>query len=297
MILSGGTPFGRPGGDEGASMFGTERKLFDLFHKTDMKLPPCPTPKVETWRDRENEITGFHDFIGDLRAWAALASSHFAAEIFDATRAVSEIDMSYLSKEQQVRGSRLLAILKSCFAGHARSDNLIRSFQEGVGTTGVRAGLFCDNGFELLRILTGEYSLKTRSEALALRAELTNKNFKLSSNETSQSTIVAYTVRKLDTHVSRFQKLISTLPSGVDRTGVMITESHVAQKSAWPVFRIRHASLSFGKLQGCQGLSTAMPRGWSHSNLFFYKFQGLFCNRAAEHDMTLMTLNTFHLLQ
>ena len=225
MCLGGGPTFGRAVGDEGASAFGSEKKPIDLFNKTDMKLPPCPTPKVESWKDRESEITGFHDFIGDLRAWAALASADFAAEIFDSARAVSEIDSSYLSREQQVRGSRLLAILKSCFAGHPRTDNLIRSFQEGVGISGVRAGMFCDNGYELLRILTGEYSLKTRSEALALRAELTNKNFRLANNETSQSTMVADTVRKIDTHVSRFQKLISTLPPGVDRNGIMITES------------------------------------------------------------------------
>lgn len=83
----------------------------------------------------------------------------------------------------------------------------------------------CDNGFELLRLLTGEYSLKTRHEALGLRAELTNKNFKLFSSETTQSTIVVDTVRKIDAHVSRFQKLVATLPPGIDKTGVMITKS------------------------------------------------------------------------
>ena len=85
--------------------------------------------------------------------------------------------------------------------------------------------MFCDNGFELLRLLTGEYSFKTRHEALGLRAKLTNKNFKLSSSETTQSTIGVDTVRKIDTHVSRFQKLVATLPPGMEKTGVVITQS------------------------------------------------------------------------
>ena len=43
-------------------------------------------------------------------------------------------------------------------------------------------------------------------------------------------------------------------------------------------------------------LYRACGRVGGHSNLFFYKFQGVFCNQAAGHDMTLMTLNTFHLM-
>lgn len=51
--------------------------------------------------------------------------------------AVSEIDVMYLSREQQVRGGYL-----DCFANHPRSDNFIRSFQEGVGISGVRLVCF-----------------------------------------------------------------------------------------------------------------------------------------------------------
>ena len=43
-------------------------------------------------------------------------------------------------------------------------------------------------------------------------------------------------------------------------------------------------------------LYRACGRVGGNANLFFYKFQGAFCNQAAGHDMTLMTLSTFHLM-
>ena len=155
--------------------FSRDKSSLDLFSKTDMKLPACPIPKTEQWKDREGEIMGFHDFVSNHRGWAALASSDFACEINDSCRAVSEIHVSMLTREQQVRSSRLLAILKSCFSSHPRTDTLIRAFQEGIGVTGLTAGQFSDNGYELLRVLTAEYSLRTRSEALTLRSEMMNK--------------------------------------------------------------------------------------------------------------------------
>jgi len=163
--------FGRSDGGQ----FSRDKSSLDLFSKTDMKLPACPIPKTEQWKDREGEIMGFHDFVSNHRGWAALASSDFACEINDSCRAVSEIHVSMLTREQQVRSSRLQAILKSCFSSHPRTDTLIRAFQEGIGVTGLTAGQFSDNGYELLRVLTAEYSLRTRSEALTLRSEMMNK--------------------------------------------------------------------------------------------------------------------------
>ena len=73
-------------------------------------------------------------------------------------------------------------------AKKTRSSNLINAFTEGVSLVSTRAGLNATqsgNGFELLRQLTCEYSLRTRSEALALRAAFSMKSFQLSAQETS----------------------------------------------------------------------------------------------------------------
>ena len=84
---------------------------------------------------------------------------------------------------------------------------------------------FNDNGFELLRVLTKEFTLQSRSEALALRAELLQKEFTPGKSETSVSTVVADIIRHLETSLAKYNKLVSTLPTAVDRTGVDVTEA------------------------------------------------------------------------
>jgi len=66
---------------------------------------------------------------------------------------------------------RLHAILKSSLQDHPRTENLINAFGEGVALEANGRDLNpsqVGNGFELLRQLTMEYSLRTRNEALAL---------------------------------------------------------------------------------------------------------------------------------
>ena len=58
--------------------------------------------------------------------------------------------------------------------------------------------------------------LRTRAEALALRAAFSMRSFQLSAQETSPSSVVTDTIRKLDLESARFSKLISTLPSNVE---------------------------------------------------------------------------------
>ena len=50
---------------------------------------------------------------------------------------------------------------------------------------GVNPDLQSSNGFELIRQLTMEYSLRTRSEALSFRTALAHKSFSLHASETS----------------------------------------------------------------------------------------------------------------
>ena len=83
---------------------------------------------------------------------------------------------------------RLNAILKSTLQEHARTANLINAFGEGVSLDESCVGLNLQqlgNGFELLRQLTVEYSLRTRAEALAIRSQFASRSFVLSSKETN----------------------------------------------------------------------------------------------------------------
>ena len=85
-------------------------------------------------------------------------------------------------------------------------------------------GLQASNGFELMRQLTLEYSVKTRNEALSFRSSIANKSFVLAANETSPSSVVTDTIRRLDYEAARFQKLLGTLPKNVDVTGLHVAE-------------------------------------------------------------------------
>ena len=105
---------------------------------------------------------------------------------------------SMLTSEQRNRSTRLLAILRSAFATHPRTMMLVSAFVEGVHLH--RFGLSHEsddmkgqsaNGYELLRQLTLEYSLRTRAEALSLRSLFVNKSYVLSSSETSASSSVS----------------------------------------------------------------------------------------------------------
>ena len=81
------------------------------------------------------------------------------------------------------------------------------------------------NGYELVRQLTLEFSIRSRSEALSMRANIATKSFNLSGQETSPSSVVSDTIRRLDLEVARFSKLLATMPATMDMTGLRISES------------------------------------------------------------------------
>ena len=123
----------------------------------------------------------------------------------------------------------MLAILRSAFGNHPRTLTLINAFSEGINLcnadVGVNAELQASNGFELVRQLTLEYSIRTRSEALSFRTALAGKSFALYGNETSASTIVTDTIRKIDFEMARYSKLLGTLSSRIDATGLHVAEA------------------------------------------------------------------------
>ena len=203
-------------------------KVNDVFSKSEKWLGTPPVPSVTNWVSRESEIIGWAQYVSDLSAWAAQASVEFSLEIQQASRWPSPIGWETLSATKKARSMRLHAILKAAFQEHARTMNLITAYSEGVSLVAMGSSLSpsqMSNGFELLRQLTCEYSLRTRSEALSLRTAFATKVFQLKSNETSPTSVVSDVIRKVDLEAARYGRLLGTLPSGIDAVGLQLSDA------------------------------------------------------------------------
>ncbi|CAE7669829.1 unnamed protein product [Symbiodinium sp. CCMP2592] len=201
----------------------------DVFSRADKWLGQPPSAGVEKWTSREVEIAGFSDYIVALQSWAALASMTFAEEISCAVKWPEVIWQQTLSEDQKVRSVRLFGILRTAFAGQARAMLMIQAFGEGLPLDNSVADpvRFLGNtscGFELLRQLGQQFSLRSRAEALSMRSELLGRIFSMKSSEMSAATVVGDVIRKLDIEVARFSKLLGTLPSHLDRQGLSIAD-------------------------------------------------------------------------
>ena len=64
-----------------------------------------------------------------------------------------------------------------------------------------------------------------QSEALSFRTTLAGKSFALHGHETSASTIVTDTIRKIDFEMARYSKLLGALSSRIDATGLHVAEA------------------------------------------------------------------------
>ena len=218
------------GNDDG---YGGGRYMpLDAFSKSEKWLSPAPIPGVDAWKSRDLEILGWAEYSNQLVAWAAQGSEEFANEISHAVKWHGPISWDSLSRPQKNRATRLFSILKAAFSSHPRTNMIIAAFSEGLNVQGglpsfslMTEGELKSNGYELLRQLTQEFSLRSRAEALSLRTSLAAKSFTLSPSETTISTVVSDTIRKLDFECNRYLRLISTLPSSVDATGLSLPES------------------------------------------------------------------------
>ena len=197
----------------------------DVLSRSEKWLPSPPVPNTSTWRDRETEITGFFKYIQSLRAWSQLASSKMATEIEQSIKWPSEIVYSTLTPGQQARSSRLFALLKVAFANHDRSDSLIRAFEAGCAIHNSPQKPFGSCGYELIRVLALEFSLRTRTEAICLRAELLRREFKVDSKSIH---VVSDLVRMIQVAVNNYERLAETLPVGISRADLTVTSSDLA---------------------------------------------------------------------
>ena len=161
------------------------QQTLDVFAKSEKWLTPAPTP-VGTWKTREEEVLGWAGYLDELSSWVAGGSLEFSVEIQHSSRWPGPIRWSALSGAQQARSRRLMSILKAALHDNPRCVALVNAFSEGVALDGVgssdRMTVAINqqaNRFELLRQLTLEFSLRSRSEALSLRTQIAGRSFVL----------------------------------------------------------------------------------------------------------------------
>ena len=195
----------------------------DVFSRSEKWLGPSPTVDYSAWKTREDEVLGFTSYVQELVAWASQGSVQFGREIEQSTHWPTSIAWSTLGVDQQSRAVRLSAILKATFGSHGRIAVMIQSFQEGIDIVpGVTLGdpysssnLYLGNGFELLRQLSHEFSLRSRTEGLSLRVQLLNRVF--------QGQDSSDLIRQIELACAKYTRMISTLLG--DSVGLAIGDS------------------------------------------------------------------------
>ena len=200
----------------------------DVFAKSEKWIGNPPTPEVNKWVNRESEVLGWQKYLGELTAWAMQASLELGNEIEHASKWPGPLTWGEMTLQQRSRSMRLFAIVKSTFSSHPRTSALVNAFSEGISLASsnvdMNPAVQASNGFELIRQLTLEYSIRTRNEALTFRTALAGKTFLLSASETSPSSVVTDTIRRIDYESARYQKLIGTLPTTVNTVGLQMAE-------------------------------------------------------------------------
>ena len=72
-----------------------------------------------------------------------------------------------------------------------------------------------------------EYSLRACSEVLNFHTVLIYKSFNLYANKTNPSIVVTDIIRKIDYENVRYGKLLHTLASSIDATGLQVAEANL----------------------------------------------------------------------
>ncbi|CAE7200879.1 unnamed protein product [Symbiodinium sp. CCMP2592] len=249
----------------------------DVFSRSEKWLGSPPSPNHQAWKGRESEVLGMNAYIHELVAWANQASVEFGKEIAQAARWPTQIAWNTLSKSQQARGVRLFSVLKAAFADHGRITLMIQSFGEGLDIVAVamqgdvfgNSLSYMGNGFELLRQLAKEFSLRSRAEAMSLRAMLMARTFRAQDS----SAPVADTVRQIEVAVARFVRLLSTLDPR-DAAGFALTDSDQLTL----LMRSLPESAKAYTLHHSQGETYASYRSsalrWEHQQRLFLELQG-----------------------
>ena len=147
-----------------------------------------------------------------LTSWVGLGSEVFPNELRHAVRTRDEavLGQDRLTVEQQKRSIRLLHILRQTFAGHDKSSLILQNYVEGEQS-------YQQSGFVALRLLAKEFCLKSRSECLYFRGQLTNQTVKAPS--------IPEIVRKIESEQRKYSKLLSSLDPDVQSQGLELQEA------------------------------------------------------------------------
>ena len=184
----------------------------DVFAKSDKWLPSLPTIDFTSWKDRTSEALGFLTWMEKLTSWVGLGSEVFPNELRHAIRTKDEeiLGQDRLTVEQQKRSIRLLHILRQTFANHDKSSLILQNYVEGAVS-------YQQSGFVALRLLAKEFCLKSRSECLYFRAQLTN--------QTVKAPTIPEIVRKIESEQHKYSKLLNSLDSDVRAQGLELQEA------------------------------------------------------------------------
>ena len=221
--VPGTTPDGVPLHEgPGVAASRAEEREKDVFTRSEKWLPAMPLPDFSKWsKSRQEEILCFAEYMNQFKSWIALASDTFAFEIESAIRHPEELHMGGLKPAQQVRASRLLAMLQQIFTPYPRASMLLQAYVEGIGVDGIFVEHRGTSGFEALRLLGKEFSLRTRAEAAFFRAEVLKKTYKAENSATQISDVV----RRMDVDLSRYRKLVGTLPLTATKDGLDVASA------------------------------------------------------------------------
>ena len=118
--------------------------------------------------------------------------------------------MTNLKPAQQLRSARLLAILTQAFAEYPRAHMILQAYSEGIGMDGSFQAVRGTSGFEALRLLAKEFSLRSRAEAAFFRSEFMSKTFKGTEVAPTQ---ISDLVRQMDVGLSKYRRVDRYLAS------------------------------------------------------------------------------------
>ena len=141
-----------------------------------------------------------------------MGSEVFPNELRHAIRTKDEeiLGQDRLTVEQQKGSIRLLHILRQTFANHDKSSLILHNYVEGAVS-------YQQSGFVALRLLAKEFCLKSRSECLYFRAQLTN--------QTVKAPTIPEIVRKIESEQHKYSKLLNSLDSDVHAQGLELQEA------------------------------------------------------------------------
>ena len=180
-------------------------------------LPGFPAPHTEQWRHRMDEILGFRQWLESASAWLGLVHTGYQADILECVRRADPILDQQLNRQQAERAQKLFFLMKQAFGSYGRVLAQVKLLE-------AERGLGSLNGFELLRRVSGDFSVKTRQEASYLRRQVLG--YRWPTGATIQDG-----VRQLESEITKYLQMVESFHSGseVDRADLRLRDSEMQQ--------------------------------------------------------------------